>query len=70
MVKHTQKIRPQQLTNYLSGFDYFVGLTLKGLTCSPIKTSFNRLIIHRLATLYLKNTKPTLNGFGLFIRHQ
>ena len=31
MVKHTQTIRRQQATNYLSVFDHFVGLTLKGL---------------------------------------
>ena len=32
MVKHTQKISPQKLTNCLSVFDHFVGLALKGLT--------------------------------------
>ena len=32
MVKHTQKICPQKLTNCLSVFDHFVGLALKGLT--------------------------------------
>ena len=31
MVKHTQTIRRQKPTNYLSGFDYFDGLELKGL---------------------------------------
>ena len=31
MVKHTQKTRPQQLTNYLSVFDHFVRMVLKGL---------------------------------------
>ena len=31
MVKHTQTIRRQQPTNYLSVFDHFVGLVLKGL---------------------------------------
>ena len=31
MVKRTQTIRRQQTTNYLSVFDHFVGLTLKGL---------------------------------------
>ena len=34
MVKHTQTIRRQQATNYLSVFDHFVGLTLKGLNAS------------------------------------
>ena len=32
MVKHTQTIRPQEPTNCLNVFDYFVGLALKGLT--------------------------------------
>ena len=31
MVKHTQTIRPQEPTNCLNVFDYFVGLALKGL---------------------------------------
>ena len=31
MVKHTQTIRRQQLTNGLSVFDHFVGLVPKGL---------------------------------------
>ena len=31
MVKHTQTIRRQQLTNYISVLDHFVGLPLKGL---------------------------------------
>ena len=31
MVKHTQTIRRQEPTNYLSVFDHFVGLVLKGL---------------------------------------
>ena len=31
MVKHTQTIRRQKPMNCLSVFDYFVGLTLKGL---------------------------------------
>ena len=39
MVKHTQTICLQQPPNYLSVFDHFVGLALKGLTlpwCSAI----------------------------------
>ena len=32
MVKHTQKIRRQQPTNFLSVFDHFVGVAPKGLT--------------------------------------
>ena len=31
MIKHTQAIRRQQPTNYLSVFDHFVKLALKGL---------------------------------------
>ena len=32
MVKHTETIRRLLLTNFLSVFDHFVGLALKGLT--------------------------------------
>ena len=32
MVKHTQTIRRQETTNYLSVFDHFLGLAIKGLT--------------------------------------
>ena len=32
MVKHSQTIRQQLPTNYLSVFDYFLGLVLKELT--------------------------------------
>ena len=31
MTKHTQTIRRQQPTNYLSGFGHFVGLAIEGL---------------------------------------
>ena len=31
MAKHAQTIRRQQSTNFLSVFDHFVGLALKGL---------------------------------------
>ena len=31
MMKHIQTIRRQELTNYLSEFDHFVELVLKGL---------------------------------------
>ena len=37
MVKHTQIIRRQQPTNYLSVFDHFVGIALKGLTSNATK---------------------------------
>ena len=36
MVKHTQTIRRQQPTNFLSVFDHFVGLALKGLNALDI----------------------------------
>ena len=36
MVKHTQTIRRQEPTNCLSVFDNFVGLALKGLTCTLV----------------------------------
>ena len=37
MVKHTQTIRWQQPTNYLSVFDYFVNFALKGLKSDGVK---------------------------------
>ena len=40
MVKHTQTIRRQQPTNYLSMFDHFVGLTLQTQASSQIFLSF------------------------------
>ena len=41
MVKHTQTIRRQETTNYLSVFDHFMGLAIKGLTSSsPSYTVF------------------------------
>ena len=41
MIKHTQKIRRQKLTNYLSVFDHFVGLALKGLTQEDVNGFFH-----------------------------
>ena len=40
MVKHTQKIRRQKPTNFLSVFDHFVELALKGLK-GDIGSDFN-----------------------------
>ena len=42
MVKHTQTIGQQQLTNCLGVFDHFVGLALKGLRMPPLL--FNKFI--------------------------
>ena len=39
MIKHTQAILQQQLTNCSSVFDHFFGLALKGLT-SVLPSSF------------------------------
>ena len=41
MVKHTQKIRQQQPTNFLSMFDHFVGLALKGLNDIVLRIALN-----------------------------
>ena len=42
MVKHTQKIRRQQPINFLSVFDYFVGLAIKVLIKFVVtKTNFS-----------------------------
>ena len=38
MVKHIQIIRWQQPSNFLSVFDHFVGLSLKGLTLEILRT--------------------------------
>ena len=40
MVKHTQTIRRLLPTNYLSVFDHFVGLALKGLKYVTVKSVF------------------------------
>ena len=50
MVKHTQTIRWQQLTNCLSVFDHFVKLALKVL--SWISTTLTRFI----PVLYVETT--------------
>ena len=39
MVKHTQTIRRPHPTNFLSVFDYFVGLALKRLKLNAIATN-------------------------------
>ena len=42
MVKHTQKIRWQKLTNCLSAFEHFVGFALKRLTFGSTATKEGR----------------------------
>ena len=44
MVKHTQTIRRQQPTNYLSVFDHFVKLALKGLKGVSAFHSYHRKV--------------------------
>ena len=50
MVKHTQTIRRHKPTNYLSVFDNFVGLTIKGLTDISDKKPFITHIIFIVET--------------------
>ena len=62
MIKHTKTIRRQQPTNYLSVFDHFVGLALKGLTWATDEDFHNGKS--------LKNGKaPTLNRWRLHYRN-
>ena len=44
MVKHTQTIRWQLLTNFLIGFDNFGGLVLKGLSNNDTYLAINYLL--------------------------
>ena len=57
-VKHTQTIRWLLPTNYLSSFDYFVRLALKGLICESLFSS-------RLRTTVLLTSNKII-GFELF----
>ena len=50
MVKHTQAIRQQQLTNCLSVFDHFLKLVHKGLIC-PVTTYSGPILIHFVVKL-------------------
>ena len=50
MVKHTQTIRRLLPTNYLSVFDYFVGLVLKWLTVQTLLWSV-KVLTHLLESL-------------------
>ena len=45
MVKHTQTFRWQKPTNYLSVFDHFVGLPLKGLIEILFLTHFVSMLL-------------------------
>ena len=51
MVKHTQTICRQKMTNSLRVFDHFVGLALKGLSC--IRKHSSNLIYYRFEKLLL-----------------
>ena len=51
MVKHTQTIRRQKTTNYLSVFDHFLGFALKGL--SRIELDFRK--IFKIVALFWKS---------------
>ena len=58
MVKHTQTIRRQQLTNCLSVFDHFMRLALTGLNISSVGIDFLSL----LPSVSLIAIKPDLCG--------
>ena len=51
MVKHTQIVRWEQLTNCLNEFDHFVGLALEELKPVPMHNLF--------IILFHQNSKPT-----------
>ena len=61
MVKHTQTNRQQQPTNYLSVFDYFVGLALKGLSRYSLQYSMLKPLSEVL------RRKAFLHMLGIFV---
>ena len=56
MVKHTQTICPQQLTNCFSVFDHFVGLALKGLLFIDLITESKFSVILHIIYSFRKVT--------------
>ena len=79
MDKHTQTIRQQQATNWLSLFDHFVGLAFKGLRASVIflwfciSRCFVTMFNSCLATgflLYPLKTSENLWGSGDFTKYK
>ena len=79
MDKHTQTIRQQQATNWLSLFDHFVGLAFKGLRASVIflwfciSRCFVTMFNSCLATgflLYPLKTLENLWGSGDFTKYK
>ena len=52
MIKHTQTIRRQQLTNCFCVFDHFVGLALKGLKRTPWCTVLDFMFLFLFAAAY------------------
>ena len=71
MAKHTQTIRPQKPTNYLSVFDHFVGLALKrlkfffffGFNILNLKWSKAELQPGPPQTSKIMSLATTVNGF-------
>ena len=53
MVKHTQAICRQQPTNFMSVFDHFAGLALKGLTWKQPPHTFTQFFFSELLKLTL-----------------
>ena len=47
MVKHTQTIYQLLPTDYLSVFDHYVGLAVKGLMCFGYREVLKKLILFR-----------------------
>ena len=49
MIKHSQTIYLQQQTDYLSVFDHFVGLALKGLISTNYTVSNFIILFHKMS---------------------
>ena len=62
MVEHTQTIRRQQSTNCMSVFGHFVGLALKALKKSPIK-SFWKILFAACLESFSRLTHKELEPF-------
>ena len=69
MIKHTKTIRRQQPTNYLSVFDHFVGLALKGLTWATDEDFHNGKSLKNGKTPTLNRWRLHYRNWNLFVRY-
>ena len=68
MVKHTQIIRRQKPTNYLSVFDHFVGLALKRLSLLS-NTIYLTITLLRPSNSDINSLNVKVEQINLFAEH-